>query len=110
MDIGRVEDSARMARESGANAVLAGYDATTSLIEQMMTAYWDYANHTARMMMGLIVNTEQYTDAMRQAGFDSGARQASSSDQHQGQGQQSAQRPQRERTSTSAGSASSRAE
>lgn len=78
MDIGKVEESARMARESGANAVLAGYDATSSLIEQMMASFWDYANHSARMMIAMIVNTEQYTEAMRQAGYDSGARQASS--------------------------------
>jgi hypothetical protein len=81
VDLGRVEESARMARESWATGTLAWFDATTSATEQMITAYWRFMNESARLMMSMSVNTEQFPEALRQAQYDSSARQASSEGQ-----------------------------
>jgi hypothetical protein len=88
VDIGRVEDSARYARESSASALLAGYDATTTAMEQGMQAWFDYANNAARLWTAMFLNTEHYPEGMQQSNYDSTARRAaaSSSSDHGGQG------------------------
>jgi len=84
VDLGRVEESARMARESWATGTLAMFDATTSATEQMITSGWRFMNDSARLLMSLSVNTEQFPEALRQAQFDTSARQASSEGQGSG--------------------------
>jgi hypothetical protein len=102
VDIGRVEDTARYARESSASAMLAGYDATTTAMEQATQAYWDFTNNAFRLFTAMFLNTEHYPEGMQQSSYDSGARRAaSSSDQGQ-------QQPRRTTSAASSGSTSSR--
>jgi len=87
VDIGRVEDSARYARESSASAMLAGYDAATTAMEQATRAWFDYANNFFRLWTAMFLNTEHYPEGIQQAGYDSGARRAASDQQGSGQQQ-----------------------
>jgi len=105
VDIGRVEDTARYARESSASAMLAGYDATTTAMEQATQAYWDFTNNAFRLFTAMFLNTEHYPEGMQQSSYDSGARRAASSSD-QGQGQQQPRRT--TSASSSSGSTSSR--